>query len=415
MRVLWITNIVFPAIAEKLNLPKVVVGGWMYSSAKKLMEVDSDVKLAVATVYSGKCFIEHELDGIQYYLLPLNGANNDRKNKALEKYWRKVNESFVPDCVHLHGTECAHGLSFLKACPTVPTVASIQGLISRCARYYLAGLSFWDIFNSLTLRDIVRGTVWAGKRSFMRRGKTEIEIIRGLKHIIGRTSWDKSHALAINPDINYHFCNETLRESFYGKMWNYEECDKHSIFVSQASYPLKGLHQLLKAMPLILRQYPDAKIYVAGSDVTNADTIKRKLLMTGYGRYLGQLINKYHLTGKVVFTGNLSEEEMCKRYLQSNVFVCPSSIENSPNSLGEAQLLGVPCIASYVGGSMDMMAGCESNLYRFEEIEMLAAKVCNVFAQCRTANAALQAQAAKRHDGTINGMALSSIYRNLMK
>lgn len=65
---------------------------------------------------------------------------------------------------------------------------------------------------------------------------------------------------------------------------------------------------------------------------------------------------------------------MVKRYLLSNVFICPSTIENSPNSLCEAQLLGVPHIASYVGGTADLMKGNEECLYRFEETEMLAEK-----------------------------------------
>ena len=51
----------------------------------------------------------------------------------------------------------------------------------------------------------------------------------------------------------------------------------------------------------------------------------------------------------------------------------PSSIENSPNSLGEAQLLGVPCIASDVGGVTDMIPNKECGIiYRFEEVELLA-------------------------------------------
>ena len=415
MRVLWITNIVFPAIAEKMNLPKVVVGGWMYSSAKRLVVANPTLKLAVATVYPGREFVTQELDGIMYFLLPLNGAKTTKYNKNLENHWKNVKKIFNPQLVHIHGTEYPYGLAFLKACPEIPAIASIQGIVSRIARYYLAGLTTWDILKSMTLRDILRGTIWAGRKTFKRQGNYEIETIRRLKHIIGRTSWDKAHALAINPDIKYHFCNETLRDAFYDKTWSYEQCEKHSIFISQAGYPIKGLHQLLKAMPIILRHYPDTKIYVAGGDVTRTkEGLKGRLLRTGYGSYLSRLMKRYGLEQKVIFTGNLNEEQMCQRYLRSNVFVCPSSIENSPNSLGEAQLLGIPCIASDVGGSMDMMVGDEQNLYRFEEIEMLAIKVCRVFAECRDANVEMQTNARVRHDGAANSVRLSEIYKNIL-
>lgn len=411
MNVLWITNIIFPAIAEKLNLPKEVFGGWMYSSAKRLVSSNPSLKLAVATVHSGSQFVMHELDGVLYFLLPLNGANNSKYNKHLEKHWKYVCKYFNPNLVHLHGTEYAHGLAFLKACPTIPAVASIQGIVSRIARYYYAGLTTWDILNSITLRDILRGTIWANKKRFERSGEIEKDILCQLKHVIGRTSWDKAHAMAINPNIKYHACNETLRDTFYGKTWSYNDCEKYSIFISQAGYPIKGLHQLLKAMPYILRRYPNTKIYVAGGDITKSnDGIKGRLSRTGYGCYIDRLIKRYGLKNNIIFTGVLDEQQMCQRFLRSNVFVCPSAIENSPNSLGEAQLLGVPCVASYVGGSMDMMVGNEENLYRFEEVEMLATKICNIFANCRTVNTLIQRRAFIRHDGNKNNLDLLAIY-----
>jgi glycosyltransferase involved in cell wall biosynthesis len=39
-------------------------------------------------------------------------------------------------------------------------------------------------------------------------------------------------------------------------------------------------------------------------------------------------------------------KKMITEYRNAHIFICPSSIENSPNSLGEAQLIGVPVIAA---------------------------------------------------------------------
>ena len=71
---------------------------------------------------------------------------------------------------------------------------------------------------------------------------------------------------------------------------------------------------------------------------------------------------------------------MANRLLKSNVFVQASSIENSPNSLGEAMLLGVPCIASNVGGTSTMLKDKEDGfLYPFGDYALLAYYIDQVF------------------------------------
>lgn len=101
------------------------------------------------------------------------------------------------------------------------------------------------------------------------RGEYEKELIKTVSHIIGRTSWDRANTWAINPNAQYHFCNETLRPQFYRTNWDYEKCNKHTIFLSQGYYPLKGIQQVLHALPLILSHYPDTKILVAGNNFIN--------------------------------------------------------------------------------------------------------------------------------------------------
>ena len=122
---------------------------------------------------------------------------------------------------------------------------------------------------------------------------------------------------------------------------------------------------------------------------------------------------QYDLGERVTFLGPLSTQQMVDEYLNCNVFVCPSSIENSPNSLGEAQILGTPCIASYVGGIPDMMRGNEENLFRFEEVEMLAEKISRVFSD-EEKQTDMSAIAARRHDPSNNNQQLLSIYHKII-
>ena len=73
---------------------------------------------------------------------------------------------------------------------------------------------------------------------------------------------------------------------------------------------------------------------------------------------------------------------MVSEYLNCNVFVCPSSIENSPNSIGEAQLLGVPIIASKVGGVPSIIDS--SPMYEYDDVDALASNICRIFRESQS-------------------------------
>lgn len=416
MRVLWITNILFPEVTQILLGSNELKssGGWMLGAAQGLI-THTTVKLSVATV---SCMVNvlTKVEGkdITYYIIPL-GKGNIKENREYNPYWERINDEVKPDVVHIHGTEYSHGYAYMQACGNDKVVISIQGMISACGYYYLCGMSNLDILSNITLRDLFKGSLWYQKRLFLNSGLIETKMLRDSQHVIGRTSWDRERVWSLNPKAKYHSCNETLRQEFYdGSIWDYNKCNKHTIFLSQAGYPLKGFHLLLKAMPLILRHYPDAKVRVAGYDITNTSSFRDILRLSGYGRYIKRLIKQLNLSNKVVFTGALNAEEMKSEYLSANVFVCPSSIENSPNSLGEAQILGVPCVASYVGGVPDMMLGCEDNLYRVEEIEMLAYKICQIFAKQDSPNLELAKIATERHNPVTNGDTLYRIYSDII-
>lgn len=58
----------------------------------------------------------------------------------------------------------------------------------------------------------------------------------------------------------------------------------------------------------------------------------------------------------------------------------PSMIENSPNSIGEAMILGVPVVAANVGGIPSIMDnGTEGYLYPSNDVQKLSEAVCRIF------------------------------------
>ena len=416
MRILWITNTIFPAPSKALGFSTPVMGGWMYSLASRIAKSDH-IDLAVATVYSGDEIKICRIDGIIYYLLP--AKSKIVYQKKLEQIWRKVCDEFDPDIVHIYGTEFAHGLACMRACPSRKYIISIQGLVSVISEYYYSGISFLDIIKNLTFRDIVKfDTLFDSKRKFAKRGKLELEYLNLTEDVDGRTSWDYAHVKSINPRISYYHCDRLLRSGFYASSkWDISTKKKFSIFCSQSSYPIKGLHQVIKAVALLVRDFPDIEIRIAGYDITRSDTLVAKIKLSGYGLYLKRLIDRCGLVNNVSFTGPLSEEQMIKEYKNAHVFICSSSIENSPNSVAEAQILGTPVIASYVGGTPDMIVDGESGLlYRFEEFEMLSEKIREIFTDNDLAKYLSKNEictAEERHNREINLDRMLKIYSEI--
>lgn len=417
MKILWIVNTIFPYPASKIGQEKCCFGGWLNGLANILKD-NNDIKLAIATVYNGKEIKKYDDGKIIYYLVP--GLPTIKYNSKLEAYWKEVNNEFKPDLVNIHGTEFAHGLSFKKACPNVKVITSIQGLTSVIAKVYYAGLDTQEILKNITFRDLLRhDSIFQQKRKFANRGKNEIELIKKSEAIIGRTTWDYANTKAINPEEKYFIGNETLRTGFYSKEWNIQNIEKHSIFTSQGSYPIKGLHFLLQAVYILKQSYPDLKLYIAGNNITNTTTLMKKIKFGGYAKIIKKLIKKYNLENQVEFTGLLSEEEMINRYLKSNVFVLPSAIENSSNSLGEAMLLGMPCVATNTGGTMDILKHKEEGLlYPYTEPAMCADYISRYFEDdklCIEYGRQAREKALSRHNAENNANQIIKIYNEIIK
>lgn len=358
MRVLWLCNIMLPRVAEHLHMEATNKEGWLSGLADVVLgrQEENQIELAVAFPVS------RELDGLQEkisvgdctltcYGFYEDTTRPDLYDEELEGRMKRITESFQPDVVHCYGTEYPHTLAMCKMFPNKDRILiSIQGLCSVYANTYFANLPE-RVVNSVTLRDFLKkDTIKCQQEKFVRRGRMEIEAVKLAGNVTGRTAWDKHYTKEWNPDVNYYHMNETLRGNFYDGEWLAEQCQKHSIFLSQGDYPIKGLHYMLLALPQIQNVYPDVVVYVAGNSLVNYTTLKDKLKISAYGKYLRHLIKKYHLEKKVVFLGRLNAEQMKQQYLKSHLFVCCSTIENSPNSLGEAMILGVPCVSAEVGG-----------------------------------------------------------------
>lgn len=370
MKVLWICNLILPRIAGHLGISVIPKEGWVESLFNAIaLGVDSDIVPNIAFpvdkrtfrklggdkktgVITGK-YEEKELS-FTYYAFLENVRNESVYEDVLEERMRYIFECEKPDIVHAFGSEFPHTLAAARAIGDPGKfLIGLQGICEVYAEKYAAHMPP-EIVARYTFRDRLKNdSIYRQQQKYFMRADNEREAIELAGHALGRTAFDKEFALGINPGIEYHHAGETLREPFYRGAWMKNTAERHRIFVSQADYPLKGFHYLLKAVGELIQEneeLSDLELYVAGNSIVGYDSLVKKIKISSYGKYLIDLMREYDLSSRVHFLGRLNAEKMKEQLIKCDTFVCCSACENSPNSVGEAQMLQVPIVTSLVGG-----------------------------------------------------------------
>ena len=422
MKVLWVVNTIFPYPAKQLGLNATCYGGWLLG-LKNMFASNDKIELAIATIYQGESLkqINDDNEKIVYYLVPGRAKNSFKYDSKIEKYFKQIVEKYNPDLIHIHGSEYNYGLGCMRACPEGKYILSIQGLDKKIAENYFADMSYKDIIKNLTFRDIIKcDNIFNQKNKYMLAGKLEDEMIIRAKNIIGRTTWDRASTFSVCRDLNYYHCNEIIRDVFYERMgsWNIDNIEKNSIYMTQAGYPIKGLHVALKAISELVKKQIDVKLYISGKNIISRESLKDRIKMTGYGNYIRKLINKYNLQNNVIFLGELNQEQVVERMLKSNIVLLSSIVENESNSISEAAILGVPVISSYVGGAIDRMEnGISGYVYPFNDHSILAYYIDKLLRDDKLA-VKFSEQALKKYevilDKSTNYSCMVSIYEEVL-
>ena len=423
MRILWLCNICLPVIAKSLGMVASSKEGWLSGLSGELIRNAKENKNELAVCFPLKdlqpgTYQKGEVAGLTFYGFYENTAKETYYEKTMEGVFCEILEDYQPDLVHIFGTEFPHSLALAKAFGRPErTLIGLQGLCLACADHYMDGIPK-RVQKRVTLRDFLKqDSIVQQQKKFYKRAVHETEALKLTGNVTGRTEFDRAYAKSVNAGARYHFMNETLRSEFYSKEWRMEHCVRHSIFVSQGDYPLKGLHLALEALPYIRKVIPDVKLLVGGNSIVSTANWKDRLKRSSYGRYLLWLIKKENLWENVTFTGMLNAEEMCSRMLSCHVFLSASMIENSPNSVGEAMLLGVPVVASEVGGVPDLLVKEEEGLF-FPSLEanLLAHQVVRIFSDDALAlklSDGAKKRAVQTHNAKINYNRLLEIYHEI--
>jgi hypothetical protein len=435
MKVLWLCNIMLPAYALHENMPFSNREGWLSGCYERIQkekkEGSCDISLGVCFPVASRADAGMKIiDDVAFYGFVENLETPEVYKPELEERFRDIIRDFDPDMVHIFGTEFPHSLAMVRAFGRPDrTLLGIQGVCAEIASLYMADLPP-AVQKDRTLRDIIKhDSLMDQKAKFHMRAEHEKMAVEGAGHLTGRTAFDREVCAELNKKALYHHMNETMRNVFYEGCWTLEGAVPHSIFLSQGDYPLKGFHFMLRALSQIIEKYPDAHVYVAGNSIIgNPD--RRTVTVSGendtgsryplflrksaYSRYLLSLIKTEKLAEHVTVLGKLNAEQMKEQYLKASVFVCPSIIENSPNSVGEAMLLGTPVVASRTGGIPSMIEeGRDGVLFAPGDVSGLARSIEQIWEEpvitgLYSENA--RAHARQTHDAALNYARLLEIY-----
>lgn len=429
MRVLWLCNIMLPFIAKSLGHKIVVKEGWLSGLAGKLIANQDRNHVTLAICFPASqdwgivkgdtsLFVKNKAQGIDYYIFREDTDHPEHYDAAMEESLAAIIADFSPEIIHIFGTEYPHTLACVKAFGHPGrTLIGIQGLCSAIAEVYMADLPY-SVQKKRTFRDIVKKDGLKDQQAkFAKRGEFEKQALSIVGHVTGRTDFDREMTKKFAPQAKYHFMNETLREDFYHDSWNIDRIERHSIFLSQGNYPIKGLHYLLNVLPEILEEYEETVVYVAGDVITAHNSIKDKIKLSGYGKFLLKQIKRHNLEKHVKFVGRLQSDRMCARFLKTHVFLCPSAIENSPNSVGEAMLLGVPVVSANVGGVHNLVYdGIDGFLYTKDKPTQLKDAILRIFEDDKLAmylSSNARRHALRTHDPETNYRTLLEMYREI--
>jgi glycosyltransferase involved in cell wall biosynthesis len=359
MKVLWFTNT--PCLAsEKLGI--VTLGGGWLKALEKEISKNPEIELSIC-FYSDYKLEPFEYNNTHYYpvlkiikkakmaryLERFTGNNSDEEEvQELLKIVKSVN----PDVIHIHGSELNFGLiqEYIKT----PVVLSIQGLLTPYAEKFYSGIPASIMSLNDTIKDRIRlNTSVEVFRQFKRNALREARILKNTKYVVGRTDWDRRAVAILAPCSSYFTGNEILRQIFYEKVWKKNSFgERIQIVTIMNGAPYKGFETIVNTASILSERMGFKFIWKVIGIERSSKIVKT---VEKWKKVDSNDIN-------IGIIGQKNEEEVLRVLLESDIYCQVSHIENSPNSLAEAMLIGMPIIATFAGGTDSLLENKKEGL-----------------------------------------------------
>lgn len=360
MKVLWFSLTPCNGVGYIGN--KGVFAGWLQSLEAELKGV-KDIDLSVCFVHSNP-IKPFKYENVSYYPVSRKWDGNILKKWLKMFYWGTplVDASLIsdfldivnkvqPDLIHIHGTEECFGLIQEKL--EIPVVISIQGILAPYREKLFSGLTYSSIKKYQSFLTCLKlSNIEHTKRIFDRTAKRERVILKNAKYVIGRTEWDKRVMSVLAPEAKYFVGNELMRADFYKKKWNKTKFNKKFTIISTVSGGYyKGLELIYKTAKLLRHNNFEFEWKVVGLDKDHR-----------FVNLVEKIENLRAKDLKIIFEGRKNELALSELLVSADCYCQVSHIENSPNSLCEAMLVGMPIVASFVGGTDSLITNKESGV-----------------------------------------------------
>lgn len=390
--------------------------GWV-ASLQQYLEKEQDIELAMAFVTPAP--LQKEKRGnTMYYPIHIpdrsglkklyyywQGYKKDVFDKSIVILLKEVIEDFTPDIIHIFGTES--NLGYIIGETDVPCVVHIQGILSTVLNvYFPLGLNVKSFVTPTNIREywFRNGIVFNYNRMVL-AAEREKAFIRKSKYIIGRTEFDKQFSRLYNSDIKYFHVDEILRDEFYKcAKWNFRE-GKLRLVSTLSPTIYKGVDIVLKTASILKECNVDFEWTIIGIN-------KKNSIVSKIERYN----NLFAEDLSVSFAGIRTAQEIVGILQESTIYVHPSYIDNSPNSLCEAQYIGMPTIATNVGGIPTMMNFNYEYMVSPVNPYSLAVKILDLFSQITSGRYVngLEEIACKRHNPEKIMRELKDVYSTII-
>ncbi len=414
MKVLWFSNT--PANSDEyFNNELAETGGWIKSLDKA---IQNKVDLHIAFYHKNK-IADFRYKNAQYYPIlkyknffgilkkRLFSTTIDSEHRSL---YLNLIQKIRPDIIHIHGTESPFGCIIEHT--DIPVVVSIQGNITVYLHKFCSGIEKTYLrvrnFDVANYKTFFYPPAFKNSRNrFVRMQKREERNLRNCKNIIGRTAWDRRISRILASERKYFHNDEILRDGFYRAEWKPKERKNLILHTTNSNNFYKGFETLCMCIYELQKLGVDVEWRVAG---INSNDLIVKIVK----RMLKDKFPHKSLT----LLGRLTASDLIENLLEADIYIMPSHIENSPNNLCEAMILGMPCVATFAGGTGSLLNdGHEGILIQDGDPWAMAGAILEMkedFKKAVMMGGNARERALQRHDKDKIAKELVKIYSNIL-